>query len=82
MKESLITRFDSLLGPPIIEPPAGYFSIAQIAEHRGETERAVEKRMAELLKVQQVERIKGRNSNGRACWFYRVKQSEPQKGRT
>ena len=73
-KQSLISAFDTLLGPPIAdEIPEGFFSIEQLAKHHGVTESRMNHRLLELHKLGKCDRQQFRNENGRACWFYRVK---------
>jgi predicted transcriptional regulator len=73
-KQSLISAFDSLLGPPIAdEIPEGFYTSNQIAEHQNISIGEANKKLSKLFKDGRVERRQFRNSIGRVCWFYRVK---------
>jgi DNA-binding Lrp family transcriptional regulator len=72
--KDLISRFDALLGPPIAEEiPEGFFSIHQIAKRQNLSAVTLSPRLKKLSDDGKIERRQFRNSNGRVCWFYRVK---------
>ena len=72
--QSLISAFDALLGPPVEnKPPAGFFTIQQIAKRQGKSENQMGKVLRDLVDAKKVQRIKGRNDDGRVCWFYGIK---------
>jgi predicted ArsR family transcriptional regulator len=73
-RQSLISAFDDLLGPPVgDEIPEGFFSVEQIAKARNVTAKTLNGNLFDLAKSGKCERRKFRNENGRPCWFYRVK---------
>lgn len=71
-KQSLISAFDSLLGPPIAdEIPEGFFTVEQLAEYHNASRWSMNQKLLKLK--DKVERRKFRVESGRPCWFYRVK---------
>lgn len=80
-KQSLLSAFDALLGPRIEPVPIGFQTVEQIASERGESAVTISHKLHRLANAQKVERIKGRNSSGRVCWFYRVKSKSPSQSK-
>jgi predicted Rossmann fold nucleotide-binding protein DprA/Smf involved in DNA uptake len=71
---NLLTAFDALLGPPVVDDiPEGFFTVEQIAKHRRASVKTTGDKLLELSRENKITRIQGRNENGRVCWFYGVK---------
>lgn len=71
--QNLLERFDALLGPKIEQPPKGFFTAEEIAQRHGLSSDQMGKKLNRLVTDGKAVRMKGRNANGRVCWFYGVK---------
>lgn len=71
----LTSRWAHLLGVQI-QPkiPAGFKTVEEIAQEIGLSKVRTQDRLYQATKEKKISRIQGRNSNGRVCWFYGVKQ--------
>jgi hypothetical protein len=73
-KQSLLSDFDSILGPRIENKiPDGFYTVEQVAQEIGLSKVRTQDRLYQATKTKKISRIKGRNAEGRVCWFYRVK---------
>lgn len=65
--------FDSLLPAIPATIPKGFKTVEQLAAEKGYSRCRMDELLRRLFDAKKIQRIKGRNDNGRVCWFYGVK---------
>lgn len=71
---SLTERWSELLGERIeSERPEGFQTVEEIAQAMNLSSIRTQQKLFALFKTKKISRIKGRNDEGRVCWFYGVR---------